>query len=76
MKTFNSFQSFIGKNCILTFFPLSFTVRQENERLIQDSMIRARMAANFTEPPPITTTSSSSPSHHPTLKMLQGNFVP
>lgn len=74
-KTFNSFRTIIDKNDILTFFLLSPTVRQENERLIQDSMIRARMAANFTEPPPITTTTSS-PNHHSTLKVLQGNFVP
>lgn len=56
-------------------FLLSFTVRQENERLIQESMIRARMAANFTDAPPVIPPTTSSPSH-PTLKVLQGNFVP
>lgn len=73
-ENFNSFQSFMGENCKLTFL-LSFTVRQENERLIQESMIRARMAANFTDAPPVIPPTTSSPSH-PTLKVLQGNFVP
>lgn len=63
-----------NEHCILVF--LSSAVRQENERLVQDSLIRARMAANFTDPPPIIQDTTSTPSHHPNLKMLQGNFVP
>lgn len=56
----------------LNFFLLIFiTVRQENERLLQDSLNRAKMAVNFTEPPLLSTTTTSSPlaSHAP-------NYIP
>lgn len=74
-KLFSIYKRFVSFQFALLIFLVSFpfTVRQENERLMQDSMNRAKMAVNFTDPPILTT--SSSPSH-PTLKMLQGNFVP
>lgn len=42
-------------------------VRQENERLIQESLARAKMAANFTEPPAVSYPTST------TLNIFQEN---
>ncbi|KAL7048703.1 hypothetical protein ACKWTF_003447 [Chironomus riparius] len=46
-------------------------VRQENERLLQDSLNRAKMAVNFTDPPllSLSTTTSTIPNHS-TIKTL------
>ncbi|XP_070494848.1 sphingosine kinase B-like isoform X1 [Chironomus tepperi] len=46
-------------------------VRQENERLLQDSLNRAKMAVNFTDPPllSLSTTTSTIPNHS-TMKTL------
>jgi hypothetical protein len=68
------FASYYWKLTIKLLILIFSTVRQENERLLQESLIRAKMAANFTDPPVISATTSS-PSH-PTLKVLQGNLIP
>lgn len=52
-------------------FFVIIAVRQENERLIQESLNRAKFAANFTEPPTILPTTTPM-----NAKMLQSNFVP
>ena len=54
------------------FVVVIIAVRQENERLIQESLNRAKFAANFTEPPTILPTTTTPMN----AKMLQSNFVP
>lgn len=54
---------------INVFFSFLFvTVRQENERLLQDSLHRAKMAVNFTEPPLLSVTTSSPLPSHPAIR--------
>lgn len=60
-------------NANFSFLSYFFAVRQENERLVQDSMNRAKLAVNYTDAPPASyqemTTAST------TLHQHQ-NFIP
>jgi hypothetical protein len=51
---------------------LLISVRQENERLMQESLNRAKVPINFTEP----STTSAPAAPYQTSNMLNGNFVP
>lgn len=57
-------------------FYLSFPVREENERLMQESLNRAKILENITDTPTIMTTSTALPSQHPAAQTFQGNYVP
>jgi hypothetical protein len=60
------------------FFAFSFAVRQENERLLQESLNRAKMAVNFTDPPSLAAATTTTATSLPSMKMLHQhpNLVP
>jgi hypothetical protein len=52
------------------YLKITFTVRQENERLLQESLNRAKYAANYTDPPFIAAATEA------TFNKYHSNYVP